>query len=811
MSFERLPLALALSVTLSGGTLLLESGKVFASPTLKGRTASYGYKSNAGSNLIIAAKDSGDVSADAPAKGAKDKKDKDGDKDKSKTTKVEKAADKDAGADAKKTAKNSKDPKDSKDQAKEPTKEAKDDGGDKKKAKGGFIFHRHPAEEEKPAAVTAKDEKPAAKVKPAAAEEEGGKTKVEAKAAPAFVPDDALVSVLKDINRALGDAQTEQVQKIENANEKMIVGMAQEILAKALSEPTLTTNRIVPKTDERQVKSALTAESWSSGDVVVNDKLRGSLAAVWAKRIGGLLTVTIAGDAGQRKTADGMPIGEFMVVVTAHSPVQSGFDIQSQADVTYWMGKLNAITVEANCVPSPDTAEATDKAETTSSAAGGSDSNSNSAASSESKKKPITYLSPLLTDRYRKHYAALLAADLDAQKVAAALAAAADPVVGSANAGAESSEPMAGDDSKTIAKAESGGDEKNEKSDGKNASGPNTSTGDGTGGSANNSAAKTANVSGTAGDANNGNGNGNNSNNNNNGQGKTNGNSKPVVIASSNTTGGNTAAASISMAPRYHMPSPSSLLLMPEKALAGQYVTVALLDRSRAPEGNVELSFNGSLFVTDSSGQAVYQIPDDLTPGRSLNIALSSRPDEVPAAIEVLQPLNVTTGLPPRLDRMTPLAIKGSIMTIEGHNFDGIAHNNSVIVDGSLDGHIVSASPFQLKLLLPSGLRPGPHSLCVSTDGMRSNLGGFDFADTVVAVEGKDNGKENCPVKLVVKVIGTTAKMNVKIINQTPDVIRLNRGAEMTITSSGGFDNSIQLPAVRGKKGVFQIDTQIEI
>jgi hypothetical protein len=288
-----------------------------------------------------------------------------------------------------------------------------------------------------------------------------------------------------------------------------------------------------------------------------------------------------------------------------------------------------------------------------------------------------------------------------------------------------------------------------------------------------------------------------------------------MTVASDKTTAMSSTSTAATVvansAPLFRLPSASSTLLMPDRALAGQYVTVALLDRGRSPEINVELSFNGASLSTNISGQAIYQIPDDTTPGRSLNIALSARPDEVPATIEVLQPLNVTTGQPPRLDRMTPLAIKDSIITVDGHNFDGIANNNSVIVDGSLEGHIVSASPYQLKLLLPQGLRPGSHSLCVSTDGMRSNLAGFDYADTLVTVDGKDTGKENSNVKLLVKVIGTTAKMNVKILNQTPDIIRLNRGAEMTVTSSGGYDNKIQLPAIRAKKGTFSIDTQIEM
>ena len=60
-------------------------------------------------------------------------------------------------------------------------------------------------------------------------------------------------------------------------------------------------------------------------------------------------------------------------------------------------------------------------------------------------------------------------------------------------------------------------------------------------------------------------------------------------------------------------------------------------------------------------------------------------------------------------------------------------------------------------------------------------------------------------------MVGTTAKMNVKILNQTPDIVHLNRGGEMTVTSSGGFDNTVVLPAMRAKKGAFKIDTQLEM
>ena len=410
---------------------------------------------------------------------------------------------------------------------------------------------------------------------------------------------------------------------------------------------------------------------------------------------------------------------------------------------------------------------------------------------------PPATLSPLLTNRYRKYYE-VLAVERESQRLAAKQAEAEEASHGT------TAEAMAGDDGKPVAASERTAEAADKESNGKDSDGKGSAGKDSKGKDA---AVKEASVN-------------QNSDTKDNATRAAANNSDENKIAmaaaggkAATADGGTNSAAAVVVdaGPHFHLPGASSTLIMPERALAGQYVTVALLDRGRLPESNVELSFNGASLATDSSGQAVYQIPDDTNPGRSLNIALSARPDEVPATIEVLQPLNVTTGQPPRLDRMTPLAIKNSIMTVDGHNFDGMAHNNSVIIDGSLEGHIVSASPFQLKLLLPQGLRPGQHSLCVSTDGMRSNLAGFDYADTLITIDGKDTGKENSNIRLLVKVIGTTAKMNVKILNQTPDIIRLNRGAEITVTSSGGFDNNIQLPAVRAKKGAFNIDTQIEM
>ena len=171
-----------------------------------------------------------------------------------------------------------------------------------------------------------------------------------------FQPDAALISVLKDLSRSL--KESEPFTKIDNPSARTVVTLAQEILDKALSDSKLDANRILAKDQAEHSKAHLTAESWSSGDVAITEKFHGSLATVWAKRIDGLLTVTVAGDCQDRKTDDGNNIGEFIVIFTARSPVESGFDIQSQGNVNFWIGKLGDITVEADCIRQPGTEKA---------------------------------------------------------------------------------------------------------------------------------------------------------------------------------------------------------------------------------------------------------------------------------------------------------------------------------------------------------------------------------------------------------------------------------------------------------------------
>jgi hypothetical protein len=101
-------------------------------------------------------------------------------------------------------------------------------------------------------------------------------------------------------------------------------------------------------------------------------------------------------------------------------------------------------------------------------------------------------------------------------------------------------------------------------------------------------------------------------------------------------------------------PSLGAVLIVPERAMAGQSVTISVYDAKRNPESSVELVLNGNTMVTNIDGQISFTIPDDATPGRSLNVGLAARPEITPVTVEVLQPLVIPAEKQqPSIERMT--------------------------------------------------------------------------------------------------------------------------------------------------------------
>jgi len=731
-----------------------------------------------------------------------------------------------------------------------------------------------------PAKHAAAQDAEAATATPAAAPAGSEEVAEQVEEKPVFVPDSALISLLKDLSRSLADQ--EQLDKIEDANEKSVLELAKRVLSKALENPELKSNRIVDTKSGAQ----MTTEAWSSGDVKLSDDCHGSLAVVWGKRENGLMNVTIAGNCPD-KAADGKKIGEFIVVLGGRSSVEKGFDIQSQSDVNFWLAKLGNMTVDADCCNVVETAKNGDSKDDK-----GKDEKVSKTADSETKevkKNSTIVLQAILTERGREYLAQMQVFDgkrkliaqkqeaqakekADAQeqerlkseekekaeaesrlaqaeaevavaKAKAEIAAKAVKQVAGAKAdkdaeGSDAKDGIAGDDSRIAKKpddadeTDKGNKEKvagNQKdtqkeSDKKESDKKETDrketdkkVGKETGSESTTKveAAKEPNRSRTATDE----------------QASVKGppidrddwsghstakppettaNSQPgaTTIATASFTRPNQSASMGWEAPAVPVgpkqPSMSATVVMPERALAGQYLTAAVIDGTHNPEVGVELSFNGVSLTTDAKGQATFMVPEDATPGRSLNVSLSSRSDLNPGLIEIFQPLTVSANQDvPRIDKVSQLVSNTGTLTIDGHNFDGQAEHNRVIIDGISEGKVTASSPVQLRVGLPPNLTAGSHTVSVSTSGLRGNPGLFSLIAAEVQTDPKDN-------RIVVRVRGTTDKMQVHVTNQNPDVIKISRGNDIHVTTTGGDLNQTTLGVQRLRKGSYRVTADIE-
>lgn len=406
-----------------------------------------------------------------------------------------------------------------------------------------------------------------------------------------FQLDTALLSVMKDIDKALVDS--EDVSKLADASQRAAVKAAIQALEVSLSKSANSPNRIVSSESKERLEKNVVAQSWDSGDINLPGGSRASMNVLWAKKVNGLVNISIAGNCGCRANSPGERTGEFVVVINGKSTLDSGFDIQSQSNVNFWLGKLNNISVDATACGETQVSTG----------------------------QTVPTLKALMTES-RRTYLAQHPELVGAEEVKVAVnnkptEVKAVPV--------QILEPAAPVKKKQPAIAESG--------------------------------------------------------------------PKPA--------------------------SATARVVAPKRAVAGQYITVSVLNSSDRPESFVELNFNDYKANTNGDGQLVFQVPEDASPGPSLAIALPSRPDADPIKVEVLQPLMrpSETDLP-KIDRVSN---EKRILTVDGHNFDGIADHNHVLIDGVHEAQVILSSPVQLKAFLPDAVAAdAAHTVAIRRNGLQS-------------------------------------------------------------------------------------------
>lgn len=608
----------------------------------------------------------------------------------------------------------------------------------------------------------------------------------------------ALISVLKDIAKALSESS--DYNNLTDVKQKAVVGIAISVLQSALASPQLTFNRIISNDDKTKAENTMYSETWDSGEVVVrqgNDPqapvCHAVVSCIWAKKVNGLVNLTIAGNSNE--IVDGQKLGEFIFVASGRSDIESGFDIQSQTSVNYWIGKLTQFVADTagspanqistaptpSATPAPTVSETSETATTPEQSPASEkkeinapkaevppDKESSAAPSNIPVAVKQIEKAPELEEKApRRSYLLLKAPSLKKSKSKEAA------------------------ETKQI-KIESKENKEDTKTEIKSSEITAPTVAAQTSTQVTETKKETEVVTTTAEQAVPG---------------------PSIQEATTETIAKETVSiAEIQpkklVAPVEVGPSLDAILVTPDKAQAGQLITVSVVNARLVAESGVDVDFNGTVLTTGASGQIQYLVPDDSTPGPTLKIAIVGRQLATTKVVHILQPLSTPSeSQPPHVDRVTNNASKFDTVTIQGHNFNGQAGNLSVTIDGKWDAQILSTSPLELKILVPEDVPAGQHSICVTNAGLKSNFAPFSLISLQVAPDAKPG---QVPTKLIVRALGTAKPVAVHLRNNTPNIITIVKGNDLRIKTPGGKDNSIAVSVRLKQRGNYNIEASIE-
>jgi hypothetical protein len=248
--------------------------------------------------------------------------------------------------------------------------------------------------------------------------------------------------------------------------------------------------------------------------------------------------------------------------------------------------------------------------------------------------------------------------------------------------------------------------------------------------------------------------------------------------------------------------SGARILLMPRKLITGERATLAVLDASGRLTPGVDVRFSdGEKVTTDASGRALFVAP--LNPG-TISAGIAGRTGHVSSAVLS------SPGLPPALQVVTAgprVASLSDRFELTGEGFCGDADANHVDIAG-LAGLVLASSPASLAVLPPPDLEPGPAQVKVSC-GQKSS-GPLTIVFVSLQLESKNGSLTPGEHRsLVVRVKGTTAKVNLEAHNLSADVADLNGGTTVRHSSSGSADNTAKFEVVGKKRGNFAISIRL--
>jgi hypothetical protein len=248
--------------------------------------------------------------------------------------------------------------------------------------------------------------------------------------------------------------------------------------------------------------------------------------------------------------------------------------------------------------------------------------------------------------------------------------------------------------------------------------------------------------------------------------------------------------------------APAYTLVLPQRVVAGQRATLAVLDAEGRIAPGVSVEFSGGLTVnTDATGRAMFTAPEQT------GVLTARVPDRGgSAAAMVIQPAaNPPDGVV--LDDVPQIIPLQDRCTILGWGFRPEADANNVTL-GEQPALVLAASPVSLAVVPSPRAAPGPAQLQVEVGGRNHG----PVSVTLIAIELAADKPRLAPKEkgtLTVRIRGAWQRLELDVRNLTPDVVKLAGGDAQRIISSGGTDNTAVLELQGKREGEFHVSVRL--
>ncbi|MBI3405501.1 MAG: hypothetical protein HY046_08600 [Acidobacteria bacterium] len=248
-------------------------------------------------------------------------------------------------------------------------------------------------------------------------------------------------------------------------------------------------------------------------------------------------------------------------------------------------------------------------------------------------------------------------------------------------------------------------------------------------------------------------------------------------------------------------------IVLPQKLVAGQSATLAVLDRVGKLKSGAVVEFEGGLRVTtDSTGRARFTAPDqagiliaELSGGEGNARLTRATAQVVSAAATESEGIRVT-------DVARTISVRDRF-TVTGDGFLGDADTNHVTLNGQMAA-VLAASPISLVIAGNPSASTGSAQLVVEVSGKSSAA----VTVTLVALEMTAPAEKLKPGKklnIEIRLRGTELPMEIRIQNLSPDVAELNGGDTRRMMTSGGADNLARVEIQGRREGEFSLSVRL--